>query len=949
MADQRIFFEQGGALTGDSGERGNDTSSDGGVESIKPMDDGERAEEGILNRATENVRRRTEQLRDAGEEAKYLQDSDVRWFISAGNADGLSPGPQPWPGVVWDSVTGTFVTTDPMVVQPINTPAADVLETVSYSFTDGVPNTANVDFVPLTGSPTITDKRAYNGANLIRIIWNAVPVAELAGALVPGFCDIEVSGDPDHIITISIRDDDMTQMLNLASALAMITVPLEGMGLDYTTGGNNATYLQYADITGSPYTDDYRMKENFERELHYIAPAVFATFFATESLSDGDTLAIEFVDYTNEAVPPAAPSGRRQCTPSNSNTTVLAPQLFISSDDVEKIPLAVPLCKRIGDDLIWMDGTVQMATQAGGAVYMGEHGYTINRIINGITNILVNAYGTSPTPPAAVPMVLTNTSLQSNLENITDFINAKGSLNQNENVTGNWQHSGYMSVGDVVPTPAIALYVRDSARAVTYPFERMFHADVDLVSSDASGNTLRAIESFTHVNMPTPGSDVIGSVIGARTEVSNTAGTVDATYAFYGSVQHGAAMGAATTVSGITIATDCSAATTTLTGARTATTLNAGNVSLCYGTMDVMTVANGYVDNVAVGVAGAMRLTSIDGGVTIPLVEGSSSTVTVISGVLGSVKGAATTVAISGGLVGGVTGHEITVFHSSTGVIGSPAFVIGVDVDIDFGPLGDVTSSVYGQRIDIDHDTGDISDELAGQSISLIQSGGAAATVFGSRIFVDIESGTPLHTSAGGQRIEVHIDEDIGSCFGLNVFLQADSPGLNITTFAGAYLNVNGTGVVGLTAGLMVFTVATDYAIYVNTLTPSHVKGPLNLGVAPHPGGLGAVVLAVDGDIAIHSTGKLVIAGAVPSPLIVTGKSVVIKTSAGIAATTTINGGADGQLLFIHNAGAGNWSLNMGGNILTSPGIILETTKGIILMYDTALGGWIPFHDVVVP
>ena len=72
MARQHIQFEQGGSITGDTGERGDSTSvPDGGAESIKPLRSGERVGKDVLNRPAENIRKRTERLREVGEEALF--------------------------------------------------------------------------------------------------------------------------------------------------------------------------------------------------------------------------------------------------------------------------------------------------------------------------------------------------------------------------------------------------------------------------------------------------------------------------------------------------------------------------------------------------------------------------------------------------------------------------------------------------------------------------------------------------------------------------------------------------------------------------------------------------------------------------------------------------------------------------------------------------------------
>ncbi len=392
MADQRIFFEQGSLETGDSGERGDSTE---GVASTKPFADGERAVKSVFNRPLENMRQRTESLRTAGEEDKYLLDSNMAWIISAGNAAGLSPGPLPLPGIsAWDKTAGTFITSAPIVVQPINTPGGDKQEIATYSFTDISAQTGSVAFTPMSIDPqtsNVPQKRAYNGANLIKIVWEAVPLADLASASVANYCNVAITGDPLHTLTISIRDDDLTLMSHLATALATIETvagQLGSMGLGFVFAGVMSTALEIVEVSGGSYGLTYRMKGTFEREIHYIPVATFSDFFAVPNpLADGDTLAIHFEEYTSDAAATADLTGRRESVPSNVTgtytdaTTVLPGDLFITSNaaDVYKIPLSIPLCKRIGDDLYWMDGTVVRGAQTVFPLYFGENGTTVDR------------------------------------------------------------------------------------------------------------------------------------------------------------------------------------------------------------------------------------------------------------------------------------------------------------------------------------------------------------------------------------------------------------------------------------------------------------------------------------------------------------------------------------------------------------------------------------------
>lgn len=374
MSRQNIDFEQGSALTGDSGERGNDALI--GVVSIKPYSDGEPATAAVLDRTHENVRQRTEVLRNQAEGQKYLADSDMRWIITRGLADGSGAGGVPTI-TAWDPVSGSFTTSDAIVVQPLNTPDTDLKETVTYSF----PTAAPTDYIYI--SSLLYD---FELANTLRIIWESADPGDIIGG-VPGRCDFALSGAGNHILTITYADDGTCTVTNLDTLLTSPAslITLNSAGFDCsTTITVPLTPVLIADFTpiGSNPAD-YTMEGTFDRELHYIPAASFVDFFAVpNSLTDGDTLAIAFADLHVDLTF----TGRRDRVPGKANTTVSASDLFITSDNPENIPGCIPLCKRIGDDLLWLDGTFcyySTSTHSPYPLRFGEHGYTVDRIVNG--------------------------------------------------------------------------------------------------------------------------------------------------------------------------------------------------------------------------------------------------------------------------------------------------------------------------------------------------------------------------------------------------------------------------------------------------------------------------------------------------------------------------------------------------------------------------------------
>lgn len=478
MAEQQVFFEQGSPTTGDSGER--DDSS-----AIKPTQDGERASEDNFNRPLENIRLRTEVLRDVAEEFLYKDDAGMRWSITGGNISGLG-APIPEVGN-WDWTAGTFSVVNNLVIQPLNTPDEDKAGTIDYSFDDGT-TVANVTFDVDTSI-----KRSYSGANLLRIKWLTATASELASAVVPNYCDIEVSGDPDHILTITIRDDNLTQMANLYTALEDGTIKplMNAMGILATTGGIATTYLEYGDIPdGStpPYRDyrDYYLDNTFERELHYLSAAVLNSYVAANPLSDGDTLAIWF-NYYNQG--DAGDDGRRQRIPSNTNTTVSSGELFITSANPERIPNCIPLCKRIGTHLYWLDGTVVTSDQSASTLVFGEHGTTVQRITQAVT---------------------------------TDI------WAMDATITGHWRYNSPISFNKAIPSDPVIIDAQAPSTTITGSVSYInFSQDIE-TNSAGSPPELYGVSSNFNIDYPDVAS--VNAVAALRGKMSFYSGSFSSTY-----------------------------------------------------------------------------------------------------------------------------------------------------------------------------------------------------------------------------------------------------------------------------------------------------------------------------------------------------------------------------------------------------------------------------------
>jgi len=423
MSDQNINFEH----AGDTGERDD-------IEAIEPYNDGEPAGETVLRRPPENLRYRTEALRTAGEDGKYLQDSDMRWLISGGSDVGAATGSL-MPTVTWDRTAGSFTISNNIVVQPMSTPAADAKASKAYTF--GV---APTDVVFTFTSLLF----AYEGANQRRIVWEAKPSAEISG----GVCEAVVSGDPEHILTITVKDTWDTQAQDVDNALTAIAADLATMGISYTMVG-----IVSVNISALPTDADFTLNSTWERELHYITPAQIVDFFTApaNALNDGDTLSIWY-DWLYDDVS-GNNGGRRQSSTSTidigtgfpPNTHVTSGQMFKTTAEAEKIPLSIPLCKRVGDDLLFIDGTVVKGDSVHAEGYTNLP-FTTNGYITdaALTSWVSGGYLTPHTydGQSLADWPIIADTLQVNLEALQTYLNDKGSLNQNENVPGDWTIDG---------------------------------------------------------------------------------------------------------------------------------------------------------------------------------------------------------------------------------------------------------------------------------------------------------------------------------------------------------------------------------------------------------------------------------------------------------------------------------------------------------------------------
>ncbi len=343
--DQRIRYEQGSLEDGDSGDRAN-------PDAIKPYIDGEVVHALVFNRPVDNTYERTEVVRTALEALKYRMDVDPYWIITGGDDAGVGAEP---PGIAsWEPGTGIFTTTDEIVVQSIKSIGADNKTAISWVFDSGL---TPVDF-KMDGLLIAAD-----GGDL--------PEVRLEYTSDPSVITLTTIGDPVTTLHVLVSDDATVNLFAMKAAFetaGMLAVLDKLFTQDWTTGNLNTT-IGGVEGTDRPNAGTYNFQDTSEREYHYISDAAFVSFFNTAAnrLSDGDSLGIYYLTLADpdDFLDPGAGSstGRRQSCVTNANVNVTDSMLFNSTREPEKLADCIPLCKRVGDNLYWVDGTNVSGTQ----------------------------------------------------------------------------------------------------------------------------------------------------------------------------------------------------------------------------------------------------------------------------------------------------------------------------------------------------------------------------------------------------------------------------------------------------------------------------------------------------------------------------------------------------------------------------------------------------------
>lgn len=309
---------------------------------IAPVNDGEPANQTILRRPPENLRGRTEAVRQFIADQLVLRDFD-RNTILWGGGDITFTGANP-------TYTGTISITSNLYLgsaaTPGNNASAPYIVSSPSSLTIGTPANNELVFTSV--------KKAYQGSDPLLAKVNDISVEIVSG----GSPSIVVNGGGGILNNIYITitgTTTCTDVINLVTgdpgASALVTVAL-GAG---STGTNLAPLWSVTEWAGD-YTLRF-LQGGVPGIVHEITDVVLSAFFGTvaNQLQAGDSLAIQY----DKLFDTAGLGGRFQSTAENGMIGIPTGSLFNTRREPEKIPNCIPICKCLDDDtLLFLDGSL---------------------------------------------------------------------------------------------------------------------------------------------------------------------------------------------------------------------------------------------------------------------------------------------------------------------------------------------------------------------------------------------------------------------------------------------------------------------------------------------------------------------------------------------------------------------------------------------------------------
>jgi hypothetical protein len=331
MALQHVDFYEAG-LVNDTGENASDA--------IRPVVDGENAAEAVFQRPSENLRKRTEIIRNRLEDLAYLDDADRAMMLTgAGNVT--------WNGVQTSGfpTKGNFTISSDLIIRPF-------LSTITSTPAKVTQN--NVKFSTITATVgSIDPPRAYSGANKITI--------KVTGAS-GGPLSVTIDGEPVDNVHITVNTHATTgttrqQLVDYLTAhIDALAFRNLGLTASVVTGGST---VFLTDPTGFQVT----LSGAVDAEKHIITSGGLSAFFSVTDSSqtvgtqdyypnrmrEGDTLCIWYDTLIDETY-----GGRRQSlTDLPEDSANVDANLFLLRNNPERLSLAIPVATAQGGKLLF--------------------------------------------------------------------------------------------------------------------------------------------------------------------------------------------------------------------------------------------------------------------------------------------------------------------------------------------------------------------------------------------------------------------------------------------------------------------------------------------------------------------------------------------------------------------------------------------------------------------
>lgn len=325
MSEQRDFvdFNNGG----DTGQNN--------LDSIQPLTDGEGATQIVLRRSPENIRSRTEILRDEIEELKYYRDYGQLMIESNGNVT--------WGGASDDAGTGFVTSTATLRITPLLAPLASTKGTLTLT---GASNQVTYT-ISATGFAT-------QGMNAILVEHRNVTGTTLSASITKG---------PVKRIVVFFDSLNGAHTASAAAAV-VVTAVLNDSASDTVYGITGKVTVSFSG-TGIIGAGTGRIEGTADAELHVVTAANLGAI----SLAKGDGIAIWYrhlIEPSGIAGDTTDPKGvgilggRAESTVGrpNASTSIPSGSLFKTSASASKIPGAIPICRVANNgQLIFFDGT----------------------------------------------------------------------------------------------------------------------------------------------------------------------------------------------------------------------------------------------------------------------------------------------------------------------------------------------------------------------------------------------------------------------------------------------------------------------------------------------------------------------------------------------------------------------------------------------------------------